>query len=216
MLNKIKKIFSRNKIKENYYIEKKKKDRSKLRLHITYWLIIINILLWGLAVYKIKNFYIDITSLAWAADIDVSILQDRKSVSSKPSQAGTRPSIGRAVGQNIIPLGMAAAVSRVCKEKELDYRWCRNDLLAIAFVESRFNCKVIGKFKEKGCFQIMPYHNWKAGDFENDAKWTLDRLIRYGYPKFRTRALQCHNGCGVKNGYAQKIKRYSDYFDKIL
>jgi hypothetical protein len=31
-----------------------------------------------------------------------------------------------------------------------------------------------------------------------------------GYPKYSTYAVQCHNGCGARNGYAASVKRWGD------
>ena len=88
---------------------------------------------------------------------------------------------------------------------------CEKDLLAIAWVESRFNCLAVGDYgKSFGCFQIHsgfhPHITYKqAQDVNFSTFWTLDRLIKYNYKKNRSYAIQCHNGCMANNGYAKMV-----------
>ena len=111
--------------------------------------------------------------------------------------------------------GQVVAAARVCEQHGLS-RQCRNDLLAIAYNESRFDCNQLGSSGEKGCFQIMPFHGVaikQAKDYEWAANWTLERMIRYGYPAKREYAIQCHNGCNANNNYLAVVLRISKAFD---
>jgi len=77
--------------------------------------------------------------------------------------------------------------------------FCIKDLLAMAWVESAFNCEAVGDFgASHGCYQIhQGYHNVKQADAENlnfAISWTLNRLKHYGYPVYRSRAIMKHNG----------------------
>lgn len=96
-------------------------------------------------------------------------------------------------------------VDKVCKKFWFEGNHCQTDLLAIAKIETHFNCKAVGKLGETGCFQIMPFHKVNGTDFRIAAEWTLRYLIKNGYPKYRTWAIQCHNGCGIKNNYFNKV-----------
>ena len=103
---------------------------------------------------------------------------------------------------------------------------CRYDLLGISMKESTFNCNAentkTSREKSYGCYQIrldMPSRKHieiaEAKDYRWASAWTIDRIVNNGYPKYRTAAIQCHNGCGVNNGYAAKVKYWSDSFETI-
>ena len=103
-----------------------------------------------------------------------------------------------------------------CAEKGLD-DYCVKDLLAMAWTESRFNCKAVGDGgKSHGCFQIhLGYHKHitvaQAQDIEFAVSWTLNRLEAKGYPVYRSTAIQLHNGTpGTKatNAYLQSVNNY--------
>lgn len=118
----------------------------------------------------------------------------------------------------IAPLGMAVATTRVCEEHGIKELFCRNDLLAIAYAESRLNPNAVGDSGYAiGAFQINQlYHpNTKhiAVAFESSADYTLTRMIRFGYPEQRTYAIQCHNGCNAGNGYVEAVKGYTTLFN---
>ena len=83
---------------------------------------------------------------------------------------------------------------------------CPIDLLGMAYVETHFKCEAVGKAGETGCFQIMPFNGGPKGSFTADASWTLQRLVRHGYPKNRTWAIQCHNSCN-KTTYIKKVNK---------
>jgi len=98
-----------------------------------------------------------------------------------------------------IPDQIRIIAKRECKKRNLE-NYCVEDMLGMAWVESRFNCEVIGDFgASHGCFQIhQGYHKEvtqsQAEDLNFAIKWTLDRLIRKGYPEYRTNAIRSHNG----------------------
>jgi hypothetical protein len=87
-----------------------------------------------------------------------------------------------------------------CGKRNIDIETCTNDLLGIAWTESRFNCQVIGdNGASHGCYQIhQGYHKHitqaQAEDLEFASKWTLDRLIANKYVINRDRAVMMHNG----------------------
>lgn len=103
-------------------------------------------------------------------------------------------------------------------EKNLDRdgfaKYCVADLLAIAKLESSFNAdaeNVSDIEKSYGAYQInRNIHRHvtieQAKSFEFAAAWTLDRIISYGWPVLRTRALACHQGCNSGTDYAAKAK----------
>jgi len=86
-------------------------------------------------------------------------------------------------------------------------------LYAICMVESRCYSDVVGDSGHSlGAFQIHQLYNPGtvdiALDFERAARWTADRLLRYGYQDNWEAAVQCHNGCNIPNTYMEKIKHY--------
>ncbi len=107
------------------------------------------------------------------------------------------------------------AAKEVCLRRGYRGDSCYQDLLAIARTETHFDCNAVGKAGERGCFQIMPFHRVElenALDFKWAAKWTLIRLERYGYPEYRTWAIQCHNGCNKTYLYAKKVIQAASIF----
>lgn len=84
------------------------------------------------------------------------------------------------------------------KQKLGDY--CVDDLAAIGYTESRFDCSVIGDGgKSFGCFQI--HRGWhpdvsvaQAKDLKFAINWTLNRMVHYGYPTMRSYSIMKHNG----------------------
>jgi hypothetical protein len=100
-------------------------------------------------------------------------------------------------------------------------RQCEADLLAMAWAESRFNCSVVGDNGHSlGCFQVHDgYHDVADADrldFAFSAAWTLDRLVKHGYPHYRTAAIRSHNGSGEAAGrYAEAVKNWSFNYSGI-
>jgi hypothetical protein len=86
-----------------------------------------------------------------------------------------------------------------CQKRGLGEQ-CALDIQAIAYTESRFNCKAIGdKGYSKGCMQIhQGYHphitTEQAEDPQFAVSWTIDRMISKGYPEYRSIAIRSHNG----------------------
>ena len=116
----------------------------------------------------------------------------------------------------VAPVNLKAAATRVCEKFNFKESWCRNDLLAISYVESRWNIKAIGdKGLSFGPYQIHTgFHRWvnrsQAFNFEWSAKFTLQRMVACGYPKYRTKCLGRHNGSWPKSKpYAELVKWYS-------
>ncbi len=89
---------------------------------------------------------------------------------------------------------------------------CAKTLFGMLWTESSNRSTVIGDGgKARGYFQIH-YKLHKipvscAEDLVCSANWSLDYLESNHYPKYVNYAVQCHNSCGVKNGYAAKVAR---------
>jgi hypothetical protein len=102
--------------------------------------------------------------------------------------------------------------------------YCVADLLAIMWIESRYDCSAVGDGGNSlGCFQIYSVAHPHIKDDERldlrwSAAWTLNRLIAYGWVprtmngQANRAAIQCHNGCGVENGYYQSVVEKSNSF----
>ncbi len=92
---------------------------------------------------------------------------------------------------------------------------CAKTLLGMVWKESLNDGKAIGDGgRARGWFQIH-YRLHKisiacAEDLVCSAQWTLDYLERNGYRKWPNYAVQCHNGCGFKNGYAASVRRHGE------
>lgn len=111
-------------------------------------------------------------------------------------------------------------IERVAKEKCAEKGlgdFCWKDLVAMAYTESRFNCKAVGDGgKSHGCFQLhLGYHKHvtveQAQDIEFAVSWTLERLIAYNYPTMRSTSVMRHNGTPntpATKSYLQSVNNY--------
>jgi len=105
---------------------------------------------------------------------------------------------------------------KLCYKKGLDDN-CIKDLLAIAWVESRFDCSVVGDFgASHGCFQIHQGFNKhirqdQAEDAEFAVEWTLNRMVHYGYPENRSYAIRRHNGSPDNPKTLQYLNKVNSY-----
>jgi hypothetical protein len=92
---------------------------------------------------------------------------------------------------------------------------CAKTLLGMLWKESLNNAKAIGDGgRARGYFQIH-YRLHKisvecAEDLRCSADWTISYLERNGYPRYVTYAVQCHNGCNARNGYAASALRHGN------
>lgn len=90
---------------------------------------------------------------------------------------------------------------------------CAKHLLGMLWKESNNIATAIGDGgRARGYFQIH-YRLHKvavdcAEDLECSADWTISYLERNAYPKYVHHAIQCHNGCGIDNGYAASALRH--------
>jgi len=109
------------------------------------------------------------------------------------------------------------ASSIACNKHKLDYG-CIEDLIAIAHNEKAdFDCDANGDFgASHGCFQIhLGYHQEvtqeQARDANFAAQWTLDRMVKFGYPEYRSSAIRRHNGSATNPKtlvYLNKVNSY--------
>ena len=117
------------------------------------------------------------------------------------------------------------AVARVCGERftGAQLSTCYDDLLAIAYTETRFQDPApIGDHGlAYGSFQLhIKLHGiteGQANDFEWAAGWTLDHMVHYGYPVYRSVGLGSHNSMtpGVNQAYSAMVKAKSSEFQKM-
>ena len=103
---------------------------------------------------------------------------------------------------------------RLCEDRGYDVS-CAKALLGMMWKESLFDSTSIGDSgKARGYYQIhYRLHGISiecAEDLICSADWTLDYLEQNGYPRWRTYAIQCHNGCNAGNGYAASALRHGN------
>lgn len=101
----------------------------------------------------------------------------------------------------------------VCQEKGYGED-CAKTLLGMMWKESQNVGTAVGdRGLALGYFQIH-YRMHKvttacAKDLRCSAAWTLTYMERNGYPKYPNYAIQCHNGCNIRNGYAASVLRHA-------
>lgn len=88
---------------------------------------------------------------------------------------------------------------------------CAKTLYGMMWRESQMDGQAVGDGgRARGYFQIhYRLHHITtacAEDVYCSAEWTLGYMEDNGYPKYANHAIQCHNGCGVKNGYVAFVK----------
>lgn len=91
---------------------------------------------------------------------------------------------------------------------------CAKTLLGMLWNESSNVSTAIGDGgKARGYFQIhYRLHNISiecAEDLVCSADWTIKYMEAHSYPKYVNYAVQCHNSCGVNNGYAARAARHA-------
>lgn len=95
---------------------------------------------------------------------------------------------------------------------------CYDDLLAIAYHESRFDNNAVGDHGlSHGPFQIYQKVHpnitlEQATDYRWAATWTLERMHGFGYPAQRTLSIKAHNGFNGNGMYEHDVKATSDRF----
>ena len=108
------------------------------------------------------------------------------------------------------------SATKECLKRDLG-EYCVNDLMAMAYTESRFNCNAIGdNGASHGCFQIhLGYHKHitqdQARDIDFAVKWTLDRMVHYNYPEYRSYAIMKHNGTPNTKKTLAYLKAVNNY-----
>jgi hypothetical protein len=111
-----------------------------------------------------------------------------------------------------IPPTVSEVLLDVCQNRGYGEE-CAKTLVGMAWKESNFIARAIGdNGKARGFFQIH-YRLHKvslscAQDLQCSANWTIDYLEQNGYPNSSMWAIQCHNGCGIRNGYAYSVQRH--------
>ena len=102
-------------------------------------------------------------------------------------------------------------LKQVCLEGRIIARNCWKTLLAMHLVETGGDCGAVGDSgRSFGCFQIRKdLHALSIGcygDLGCSAKWTLERMKRFGYPTYASNAIRRHNGGGqLTYEYLRKV-----------
>lgn len=130
-----------------------------------------------------------------------------------PDLAAYQPQV---LSSETTPPTVQEVLLKVCEENGYGEA-CAKTLLGILWTESSNRSNVIGDHgAARGYFQIhYKLHNITAACAEDlvcSSNWTLNYLERNSYPKYVNWAIQCHNSCGVANGYLGKVIRYGNYF----
>lgn len=87
-----------------------------------------------------------------------------------------------------------------CKAEGFYEPFCWKDLKAMAIVESNLNTQAVGDSGfSSGLFQIhRGYHKHITVEQAEDpvfaSEWTLNRMVHYGYPEYRSYSVMKHNG----------------------
>lgn len=110
----------------------------------------------------------------------------------------------------VVPPTAREVLLSVCRDRGYDED-CAKLLYGMVWKESRFDGRAVGdQGRAQGFFQIhYKLHKISLSCAQNlkcSAAWSLRYMESNGYPRFAARAVQCHNGCGVRNGYAASAK----------
>lgn len=113
-----------------------------------------------------------------------------------------------------LPPTLSETLTAVCAQRGYGED-CAKILLGMAWKESNLIGSAVGDYgAARGYFQIhYRLHRVPlacAQDLRCSADWTIDYMESNGYPRYRHWAVQCHNGCGVRNGYAYSVFRHGE------
>ena len=116
-----------------------------------------------------------------------------------------------AIAAPAVPLTVQDVLLSVCQDNGYDEA-CAKTLVGMLWNESQNVSTAIGDHGlARGYFQIhVKLHKITvacAEDLVCSADWTIAYMESHGYPNKVNYAIQCHNSCGVKNGYAAKAVR---------
>lgn len=157
---------------------KQKRLQQKKELKIIFWIVTIGVLITGWGEYLFKN--IAYASAPYARQNNsFPIASDKQNLTDKDK--------------------IFIASAKECWKRDLGNQ-CIKDLQGIANKETRFKCDEIGdQGNSYGCYQIhRGYHPEITVEQARDPKfataWTLNRLIAYNYPEYRSTAIRRHNG----------------------
>lgn len=122
-----------------------------------------------------------------------------------------------------IKAGLPSAIlRRVCREEGLTDDDCPRILYGMAMQESKFGKLMIGDSgRSEGYFHILDIHKLSDSckyDLECSARFSLKRMIRYGFESNRDVAVMAHNGTpGIPAtlAYLSKVKTYMNGFDSL-
>ena len=196
------------------------KKTKKLKAHPLLFVLLITILLGGinslflaLPDKKLPESYVASTSVKESLE---SPNLPSKEVSSDYLSTGERViKTKTAYFENEVQVWLAS--EQACKSVGMGDA-CIKDLMGIAYTETRsFNYKAMGDgSKSYGAFQIhRGYHPEVTIEQATDpywaAKWTIKRMIAYGYPKNRSVAIMKHNGTPntpATLGYLSIVNKY--------
>jgi hypothetical protein len=133
-----------------------------------------------------------------------------------PTMVAYQPQVAAVEPETQTPPTVQEVLLSVCQENGYGED-CAKTLLGMLWTESSNRSTVIGdNGAARGYFQIhYKLHNIPiscAEDLVCSAQWSLKYLESHSYPKYVTWAVQCHNSCGVNNGYAAKVFRNAKIF----
>lgn len=129
----------------------------------------------------------------------------------------TRPLVVSEKGSIIVPSHLMKIFKETCYEHNFKDSDCPKVLAGMAYTESKFDTKARGDwtksngYRSHGIFQIQTRLHGitvnQATDPAFASNWTLERLIRKGYPHYATASIIAHNGAGpMAERYAGKVK----------
>jgi hypothetical protein len=101
---------------------------------------------------------------------------------------------------------------QVCQDQGFD-ETCAKHLMGILMQESVGKANAVGDHgMARGWFQINRYYNPDvsvacAEELTCSATWTLNHMVKKGYPQTVKWAIWCHNGCGISKTYVNNVLR---------
>lgn len=112
------------------------------------------------------------------------------------------------------PPTVQSVLLQICRDRGYGVD-CAKTLLGMAWKETNLVGNAVGDSgRAVGYFQIhYRLHGITlecARDLRCAADWTISYLEHNGYPEYKRVAIQCHNGCGVANGYAASVLRHGE------
>jgi hypothetical protein len=211
-----------------YNPKKQKLEKKKLRIKKTHLILIVLLTALSVITYQYQALIKDINEISHTSQSKRQEVAEATNTQELTNEATTRQIEGYNPIFKFRPktkhtsseYDAYEAVIEACRHHGLDNENCRQDLMGIAYAETRdFTNKIGDAGKSFGIMQIhLGYHRHITVEQANDiyfaTKWTLARMIHNNYKTNRDVAIMKHNGTPNTSRTLAYLQTVNSYVNK--